>query len=368
MMNTKGLSMTKLIIGFLIGILTLIIAISLWNNLAFREAISIIIPNPVPPENGNVDDYGFNCTYYVGYVRNDLVQFCTDQSCTNTYPSKIQIEDDRIEVDQYYDEVIGSIQNDRFLFIFDSVRNWQETEDGLIAEIEGDVTLEDVLKLDGAFFTNSRRDTICRAEAHAIDTFRLENEAVGRSVNVDGYVYYFSMDAFLQNMLQNQNTPMYLDEALQQRANTYIQPDKKIMRVRETLFADTKDVGERDISQFKWQFLSDQSVSSVERDLGVRVVLRNDPQTGNAIASDIYIMKEPINQNTPNIDLGSYASFTTFRSVQYIKWNDHVYLRFIGSAGGQGVIETPYILQDYWSAYTSFQTIPRWAKPGFEQQ
>lgn len=361
MKSNKGASIVGYISSFAIGAILLIAVFNQVFDFQLIKKIKANLPNfLLENKNTTIENYGFNCSLTVGYVKDDYVFLCTDNECSNRYESKIYFSGDNIYVDINWatDPQIGLVQNGRFLYFNDNLVNWKEDSSGTIERIQGSVNLDDVLKLEGAYFSNSARNTICRNGEGQLESFRAKQGISIRKVNVDQHDYWFNMDEFLQNILKNEITPMYNDPELKHKVNTYLKPDKKIIRVHETIFEDNYPEGERSISELFEH--NDQKLESMQIILGKKIIL------SEGTASEIFDLKEKISSKDSYYKLGPYVGQAPLAWVQYIKKNDYVYLRFIGWGGDKEA--TPYILQDYWNAYRSFDNVPRWAKPDFEKK
>lgn len=343
--NKKALSAMGKFMSIVIIVVFLTFAISWLTGIDIPKILDLIIPNFLLPEQSQIIDYGLGCPIKIAKVINGQVYFCNPpgENCDTTQSSNIQIEGSLIQIDQNIDEDIGTIVRDTFLFIKSNLVRWKEDESGTLEEIKNDVTQEELIKIDGSYFLNSKKEIICANEIKTLDDFREQNEISIKKENVDGIDYYYNADDLIKN-LGKEKTQLYLDKELSKPAeNLIIEINGKIVRTEEN--------SEQTNLEITLAEKSPQDITITEREVGKINLVEGQ-------ATDIFQLITPVENENNKIGIDSGGD--PFTHVQYIKWNGNIYVKFLETNYENS--ETPYILMEYWNTYRSFKNVPSWAK------
>lgn len=350
MKNKKGISFIGKTVGIIILILALTIILLFMFGFGIQDFFKIIIPDYITekPESVN-NSLGLECPIQIAYVAGNTIYFCHNYNCDpDTAESKILINGNSIQINQWINEEIGTIVENTFIYIKPSIIKGivleDQTADQLIKEIQADVTGKELLLLDNSYFKNSAKKEICTNKIKTVEEYRIEMiaEATGETT-IRGMQFYYNIDKLIQN-LNSQSTPLYLDKKMENRANSLIKSNGKVSRKKE-------DSEEQDIQP---QEVSANLLRTSTQNFQFYI---SGEELKEGKESEVFGLTSTVDNTNNKIGIDSNGD--PFTKVRYLRWNNNIYVQFHEYAYSDTV--TPYIRMEYWDAYRSFKGAPHWA-------
>lgn len=339
----------KFFVYLILTVVAIILSIGMISDWKLDSVFKLVIPDFMREKPQEDVDYGFGCDVKVAKIFDKYITFCADDSCNemDEVSNVFYVEGDEIKVDRYRgtDYVVGHVVNGYSINVKSSLIKARGFEgDELYFDLQEDVprkifpSYEELLNLNGAFFSDSSRKEICRDKR--TDSLQERRKVSIKFIEVDGKSYYFDMDDYLQNG----ETELYLSNDLDIRVGSLTM-----------IISDNGDssagIDEGNSVHYKIFYVMDK----------VKKFRLNDNFDESVLVEgrDSQWMPLAIPIENAYSETGFDTSGDNFDDVRYRKEGRKIYVQFRDTNWGD--IESPWILKDYWEIYGSFGRAPEWA-------